>query len=83
MLNKIKENQEKILKYLYDRSKWYKGWPTVGEIQEDTELTDIEVQESLEILRENNFVDVQYREKNHGIMSAKITDKGKKSLSIV
>lgn len=66
-----------ILIFLYWEETVYKDYLTVERIQDETELSAIQIQEGLRTLRHSGCVDYVYRDKSIGIEEARITVIGK------
>jgi hypothetical protein len=66
-----------ILIFLYWEETVYKDYLTVERIQDETELSVIQIQEGLRTLRHSGYVDYVYRDKSIGIEEARITVFGK------
>jgi hypothetical protein len=67
-----------ILIFLYGEETVYKDYLKIDRIQDETELSAIQIQEGLRTLRHSGYVDYVYRDKRIGIEEARITNIGKK-----
>ena len=72
----IKELHGRILAFLYWEGQVDPNYLTVDNIQEETDLTDAIIQDGLNFLREDGFVECNIREKDVRIVEAKITMRG-------
>jgi len=72
----IKELHGRILAFLYWEGQVDPNYLTVDIIQEETDLTDAIIQDGLNFLREDGFVEFNIREKDVRIVEAKITMRG-------
>jgi len=72
----IKGMSKKLLELLYWEVKVDPNYLTVDKIQEETDLTDVNIQDGLNLLHEDGFVECNIREKDVRIIEAKITMRG-------
>jgi len=67
---------KKLLELLYWEGQIDLNYLTVDKIQEETDLTDANIQDGLRLLNEDGFVECNIRVKDIRIMEAKITMRG-------
>ena len=72
----IKGMSKKLLELLYWEGQIDTNYLTVDKIQEETDLTDANIQDGLNLLHEDGFVECNIREKDVTIIEAKITMRG-------
>jgi len=72
----IKEVPRRVLEFLYWEGQIDLNYFNVDKIRDETELTDANVQDGLKILHENRLVECNFRDRDTGIMEAKITNRG-------
>ena len=72
----IKGVSKKLLELLYWEGQVDPNYLTVDKIQEETDLTDANIQDGLNLLHEDGFVDCNIQEKDVTIIEAKITMRG-------
>ena len=72
----IKGMSKKLLELLYWEGQVDPSYLTVDKIREETELTDANIQDGLNLLREDGFVECNIQEKDVRIIEAKITMRG-------
>ena len=75
------EAMKKILLFLYWEETVDEGYLTINRMQEETDLSRIEIQEGLRNLGHSGHVNYVYRDKALGIEEARITLKGKEKAS--
>ena len=79
MNNVKREDLEKILSFLYWEETVEKGFLPVERIQDETGLTNTQVQGGLKTLGYSGLVNYIYHQKDIGIEEARITLKGKET----
>ena len=72
----IKEVPRRVLEFLYWEGQIDPNYLTVYKIRDETDLSDVNIQDGLNLLRENGFVECNIREKDVTIIEAKITMRG-------
>jgi len=76
MSNETNEMSRKVLEFLYWEGQIDPNYFTVDKIQDETDLTDANVQDGLKFLHENGFVECDIFERGVRILEAKISMKG-------
>jgi DNA-binding MarR family transcriptional regulator len=76
MLNEINEMSRKVLEFLYWEGQIDPNYFIVDKIRDETDLTDANVQDGLNLLHEDGFVECNIGEKDVRIIEAKLTMRG-------
>ena len=76
MSNEISEMPRKVLEFLYWEGQIDPNYFIVDKIRDETDLTDANVQDGLNLLHEDGFVECNIGEKDVRIIEAKITMRG-------
>jgi len=76
MSDEINELSRKVLEFLYWEGQIDTNYFTVDKIRDETDLSDVNVQDGLKFLHESGFVECDILERGVRILEAKISMKG-------